>query len=113
MGAMMDAYDELVAELNDLGLQATNDPRNLRPPAVIVDPPTITDINGNIFQLRFPVVCVAPPPANLDAVRAALDMADSIIENINAATDGDPQIYTIGQTDLPAYRLTIQRTFRR
>ena len=113
MGAMMDAYDELVAELNALGLQTTNDPRNLRPPAVIVDPPTIADVNGHIFQLRFPVVCVAPPPSNLDAVKVVLEMADSIIENINAATDGDPQIYTIGQTDLPAYRLTIQKTVRR
>lgn len=113
MGIMNDTYDALVQELNDLGLQATNDPRNLRPPAVIVDPPSIVDVNGRIFQLVFPVVCVAPPSGNLDAIRPLLDMADSIIENINAATSGDPQIYTIGNTDLPAYRMTIQKTVRR
>lgn len=113
MGALNDAYDALVAQIADLGLQVTNDPRNLRPPAVIVDPPTIADINGQIMRLTFPVVCVAPPPANLDAVRAALNMADVIIENVNATLDGDPQIYPLGQADLPAYRLTVQLTVRR
>jgi hypothetical protein len=39
-------------------------------------------------------------------------MADVIVEHTNAL-DGDPQIYTIGQTDLPAYRLTVQLTVRR
>ena len=113
MGLLNDAYDELVAELVALDLPATNDPRNLRPPAVIVDPPSITDVNGHIVRLQFPVVVVAPPPGNLDAVRSALDMADTIVENVKATLDGEPQIYTIGQTDLPAYRLTVQLTVRR
>jgi hypothetical protein len=112
VGLLNDAYDELLGQLVDLGLPATNDPRNLRPPAVIVDPPTIANINGQIVRLTFPVVVVSPPPGNLDAVRAALDMADVIVEHTNAL-DGDPQIYTIGQTDLPAYRLTVQLTVRR
>jgi hypothetical protein len=107
-----DAYDELLETLIGLGLPATNDPRNLRPPAVIIDPPSITDVNGQICRLQFPVVVVAPPPGNLDAVRSALDMADVIIEGVNTL-DGEPQIYTIGQTDLPAYRLTVQLTTRR
>lgn len=112
MTVLNEAYDALVTQLAGLGLQVTHDPRNLRPPAVIVDPPSIADINGQIFRLNFPVVCVAPPPANLDAVRAALDMADLILENVTTL-DGEPQIYTIGQTDLPAYRLTVQLTIRR
>jgi hypothetical protein len=113
MGLLNETYDALVAQLVELGLPATHDPRNLRPPAVIVDPPSITDINGQIVRLQFPVVVVAPPPGNLDAVRSALDMADVIIENVNSTLDGEPQIYTIGQTDLPAYRLTVQLTARR
>ncbi len=112
MSFLTEAYDALVDQLSGLGLQVTHDPRNLRPPAVIVDPPSIADINGQIVRLTFPVVCVAPPPANLDAVRAALDMADLIVENVTTL-DGDPQIYTIGQQDLPAYRLTVQLTIRR
>ncbi len=112
MTVLNEAYDALVAQLAGLGLQVTHDPRNLRPPAVIVDPPSIADVNGQIFRLTFPVVCVAPPPANLDAVRAALDMADLVLENVTTL-DGEPQIYTIGQTDLPAYRLTVQLTIRR
>jgi hypothetical protein len=110
---LVEAYDELVIELRELGIDATNDPRNLRPPGVIVDPPSITDINGQIVRLQFPVVVVSPPPGNLDAVRSALEIADNIIENVNATLDGEPQIYTIGTTDLPAYRLTIQKTIRR
>jgi hypothetical protein len=112
VSVLNEAYDALVTQLAGLGLQVTHDPRNLRPPAVIVDPPSIADINGQIFRLTFPVVCVAPPPANLDAVRAALDMADLVLENVTTL-DGEPQIYTIGQTDLPAYRLTVQLTIRR
>ena len=108
----MEAWDTLVTQLGVAGLDVTRDPRNLRPPAVIVDPPSILDVNGQIVRLTFPVVCVAPPPANLDAVRAALDMADVIVENVTTL-DGEPQIYTIGQTDLPAYRLTVQLTIRR
>lgn len=112
MGAFVDAYLELVGEINDLGLQATADPRNLRPPMVIIDPPSIQDVNGQIFTLSFSVVCVAPPPANLDAIKTILDMADTIVEALPATT-GNPQIYTVGEVDLPAYNLTLTKTIRR
>lgn len=112
MTVLNEAYDALVTQLAGLGLQVTHDPRNLRPPAVIVDPPSIADINGQIFRLNFPVICIAPPPANLDSVRALLNMADVILENVTTL-DGDPMTYPTEQRDLPAYRLTVQLTIRR
>lgn len=112
MSLLNDAFDELAGLLEDAGLPVIQDVRNLRPPSVLVDPPTITAISGDLVKLDFPVVVVAPPPGNLDAVRVMLGMADTIVQAV-PCTGGAPSLYSVGNQDLPAYSMTVSLTVRR
>lgn len=106
-----DGLDYLVDQLTAAGLNATCDPRNVNPPCVLVEPPSLVVRNPATTELRFSLLALVPPPGNLDAVRALLDMADAITEQVDNCTDGEPT--TWGPTDLPAYRMTATVTLRR
>jgi hypothetical protein len=115
MGLLNDALTTLVGYLEDGNLPVIDDPRNLQPPAVIVEPPTITVRSANLVTCDFPVVCVAPPPSNRDAAKKLLDLADQIVALPEVLTlSGSPGIYTTQQgSELPSYQLTVQITMRR
>lgn len=106
-----DGLDYVVGQLTAAGLNATCDPRNVQPPCVLVEPPSLTVRNPHTVEARFSLLALAPPPGNLDAVRTLLDMADAITESVDNTTDGEPTTY--GSTDLPCYRMTTTVTLRR
>ena len=76
MTLILQAWDELVETLTDAGLTVVDDPRNLRPGTVMVDPPNIRGRSQSVVELDFPVTVVAAPPANRDAYRYLVDLAD-------------------------------------
>lgn len=114
MGLLNDALDALSAYLVAGDVPVIDDPRNLRPPAVLIEPPTITVRSASLVVCEFPVICVAPPPGNRDATKKLLDLADQIAELPEVLTlSGSPGVYTTGGQELPSYQLTVQITMRR
>lgn len=115
MGAnFVDTYDAVVSAIADTGLPTVTDVRNATVPCVIVDPPSISaGQSANLVQLSFQVTAVAPPPGNRDSLLWLLDAADEIVGAVNV-TSGGPGSYSVGQSECPAYSLTvviqIQRT---
>lgn len=111
---IIDAYEWVVAALED-GTDATviTDPRNARPPCILVEPPSITaNQNKTLAQLEFPITILGIPPGNKDTVQFLLTVADDVIEAVGPTTGG-PSVYTIGNQDCPAYTLTATIQIRR
>lgn len=106
------ALDEIITALEATGLPVVFDPASAKPGVVIVDPPTITVRNASIAECVFNVTCLTPPPANAAAERKMLDMADKVIQAVNA-TAGLPTVYATGGQNLPGYRLTTTITVKR
>lgn len=114
MTLLNDSYDLVISLLEDAGLPVVDDVRNLRPPAVIVDPPGIAPLSASLVQINFSVTCVAPPPGNRDSMKKVLDLADVIIALPGLVTTGGVSgVYNVGNQDLPSYNLTITTTARR
>lgn len=113
-GLFTDAYGILVDTLDEAGLPVIDDVRNLRPPSVIVDPPTFTVISNNLVSFEFPVSVVMPPPGNRDALLSALTLVDTIVELPSVLVlSGTSGVYATGGQELPSYQLTVQITVRR
>lgn len=112
MGLIRETYDELAQLLTAAGLPVITDSRNVRPPAVVIDPPSVTGISGTLVSLAFPVAVVAPPPGNRDALNVLLDYVADVVETV-PTTAGEPGTYNVGGQDLPSYQLTVTLTARK
>lgn len=106
MGRLNNAYDALVSQLTDAGLTVVNDSRNARPGTVLVEPGSVTvsSINGAQLLVEYPVIALAPPPGNADAMRKLNDMVDTIIDTVPAISAANG---SWGDTDLPAVTVTV------
>lgn len=111
VGSLNQALDWVLEQIAETGVRVTADPRTVQIPGVLVEPPSLTVNGRHIVELRFPIIALAPPPGNADAVRALLEIADTIAANVDNVTGGDPS--TWGDKDLPAYTLTATVTLRR
>lgn len=116
MGAnLTDAYDYVVAALEAAGITTVvTDARNVRPPCVLVEPPTITDNQSATFvELDFPITVMVPPPGNRDALVSLLATVDDVIGATTGPTTGGPSVVQVGNQELPAYQLTTRLQIRR
>lgn len=107
MGALNTAYDSLVSALQGAGLTVAVTDSAIRPGVVVVDPGSVevSSIRGGQRLIEFPVVCLAPPPGNWQAMRMMNDMADTVINTV-PATSASPGNYTANGQDMPC--LTVQ-----
>lgn len=112
MSLLQDAYDYVANELATAGLNVITDPRNLQPPCVIIDPPAIRALSGNIITSDVRVTVLVPPPGNRDALLKLLADADVIVDAVEVV-DGQPGSYPLGERDVPAYTLTVRVTLIR
>lgn len=111
MGRTNDARERLCAELTAAGLVVCEDSRNVRPGVVVVEPPVLTRSTfggaGTQLVCEFTLYCTAPPPGNLDALKAQLELVDTVINTV-PATGAQPTDYVSGSQSLPAYSVTVQ-----
>lgn len=112
MSLLLDAMNHVASELTAAGLNVVTDPRNIQPPCVLVEPPTIRALSGTIVTADVRVTVLAPPPGNRDAMVKLLTDADTIVDAAEVI-DGAPGTYTVGTQDLPAYSLTARITLLR
>ncbi len=112
---LVDAYTELIDRISSFGLSCYSNIQNLRPPGVVVDPPTIRSMSANLVELSFQISVVAAPPGDLRALRAILADADTIIENLTEASTltATAGVYAVGNQELPTYQLLAVITYRR
>ena len=112
MSTIADAITELVADLAAANLPVVSDPRNLRPPAILVDAPSVRALSLNVLELTVPVVIVAPPPGNSDAMAALVTMMDTVFALPIECTSmtANPGVYTIAGQELPCYSVSITLT---
>ena len=104
------AYDWVVTTLGDIGLdRVTADIRNVAPPCILVDPPTVTSLNLSTAQLDVPINVLGVPPATQQCITEILTRADSILmADAWLIVDAKPTTYTVGQQELPAYTVTVR-----
>jgi len=108
MGRLNNALTALQTSLTNAGLTAVTDPRKVRPGVVLIDPSNIevSSINGAQLLLEFPVVCMAPPPGNIDALTKLNDLADVVIDAV-PATSARAGSYAVGGQELPCITVTV------
>src|SRR4051812_27038219 len=96
MGAIATAMRDIVELLKAEGIRATNDPRNVNPPCVIIGPPTITlDSNcGGLATCNAYVV--GPGAGNLDTWVAIDDLAERVGQVVDVATI-TPAVYQLDE----------------
>lgn len=112
-GLIVDAIDLLAEVLEGTGHVVVTDANQIRPGVVVIDPPTLQVHNKDLYELQFPVWCLATPPADGRAERTMLDKADDIIQVAPATAGGAPGIYSTGGQEIPGYRVTVVLTVAR
>lgn len=109
MSTIADAIAGLVAELAAANLPVVSDPRNVRPPAVLVDAPSVRALSLAVLEITVPCVIVAPPPGNADAMTALVAMMDTMFSLPIECTEmsATPGVYSIAGQELPSYSVLI------
>jgi hypothetical protein len=97
---------DIVTALQAAGIRATNDPRNVNPPCVIVGPPSVV-LDSNCGGLATCTGYVIGPGAgNLDTWIAIDDLAERVGQVVDVATI-TPAAYQIDENPpQPALQLT-------
>jgi hypothetical protein len=107
------ALDDLAATLATVtGLQVVTDPRNLKPPCVMLGAPSFTAFNFNVVRMTYPLQIITLGPSNLDAMRSLLNLSALVLAKNVAVTEGRPTTLEIGGVLLPAYELTVEMEAR-
>ena len=104
-----EALDDLAAKLDTVtDLVVVTDPRNIKPPCVLIGAPTWSSpsMTNKYVRLEFPLQLFTLGPGNLDAVRSLFDLCAKVFSAGVAVTDGRPVTIEVGTALMPAYELT-------
>ena len=111
MSELGDARDVLAAKIAAAGLRVSTDPRELNPPCVLVGAPNIiVRVGSCALEEVVPVLVVAPPPGNADAVDWLLETVETLFGVITDVTQAVPITVTVGAAEAPAYELETRLT---
>lgn len=112
MGFLADLTSDLADQISALDITAVTDPRNIKPPCALVNPPLVEIVNATgLIRATYPVQLIAGGPANEYAINQLYDMADAAITGLSA-TEARPVPVTIGSATYPGYELTVIITAR-
>jgi hypothetical protein len=100
--------DDLAATLATItGLRVVMNPKDINPPCVFLNAPTIDAFNYNIARMEVPVDVITLGPASLDALRDVLAIVAKLMKKNVAMTDARPSIFEVGSQSYASYRVTI------
>ena len=103
-----EGLDDLAATLGTIsGLRVVTNPKDINPPCIFINAPTIDAWNYNIAKMEFPVDVVTLGPASLDAMRDILRIIALLLAKNVAVTDARPALFENGSQSYPCYRVTI------
>jgi hypothetical protein len=89
------------------GLRVVMNPKDINPPCVFINAPTIDAFNYNIARMEVPVDVITLGPASLDALRDVLAIVAQLMKKNVAMTDARPAIFEVGSQSYASYRVTI------
>ena len=112
-GTLHAAVNEVMAELAELGIPATADPRNARPGAVLVQLPTFNTYTYNVLDIRIGIQVCGPAVGAKDVSDVVMTVVDKIVNSPIAITEGRPTTVEVGGQSLPAYELTVAIAVKR
>jgi hypothetical protein len=103
-----EGLDDLAATLATItGLRVVMNPKDINPPCVFLNAPTIDAFNYNIARMEVPVDVITLGPASLDALRDVLAIVAKLMKKNVAMTDARPAIFEVGSQSYASYRVTI------
>jgi hypothetical protein len=106
--AFNDGYNAMVTALgNATGLTIADDPRNINPPGILVQAPTITMHSNNVAEFEFMVTVIGTGPGNKNALTKLLEIADKVREGKIGLKSARPIVQQVGGAEFPAYELVI------
>ena len=111
MGALTDEMRRVVDALKAAGIRATDDPRQLNLPCVIIGPPSIPDLDTGYSGLAtVTAYVVGLPPGNLASWRVIDDLAEQVGRVVDVESLSPVQYqHEAGKDPLPALQLTWTR----
>jgi hypothetical protein len=103
-----EGLDDLATTLATItGLRVVMNPKDINPPCVFLNAPTIDAFNYNIARMEVPVDVITLGPASLDALRDVLAIVAKLMKKNVAMTDARPAIFEVGSQSYASYRVTI------
>lgn len=103
-----EGIDDLAATLGTIsGLRVVTNPKDINPPCVFINAPSIDPINYNIARMEIPVDVVTLGPASLDALRDILAIVAKLMAKNVAVTSATPAVFEVGSQTYASYRVTI------
>jgi hypothetical protein len=103
-----EGLDDLAATLATItGLRVVMNPKDINPPCVFINAPSIDAFNYNIARMEVPVDVITLGPASLDALRDVLAIVAKLMKKNVAMTDARPAVFEIGSQSYASYRVTI------
>lgn len=106
-----DAGVALVDGLRKVGLRATNDPRNVNPPCLLLDRPSLLPVgNGCNRQVEWVLHAIVTGGDNALSWRSLDEMVQQVFALHGAqVTACTPETWPLNDTtDAPAYRIELQ-----
>lgn len=88
-------------------MTVTDDPRNLKPPCVLIDAPLMEGRGANTFLLTFPIVICTVGPNNRDALKSCMALVSKLVTANVGVTSGRSVDKEFGGVLYPAYELSI------
>jgi hypothetical protein len=103
-----EGLDDLAATLATItGLRVVMNPKDINPPCVFINAPSIDAFNFNIARMEVPVDVITLGPASLDALRDVLAIVAKLMKKNVAMTDARPAVFEVGSQSYASYRVTI------
>jgi len=103
-----EGIDDLAATLATIsGLRVVTNPKDINPPCVFINAPSIDAFNYNIARMDVPVDVVTVGPASLDALRDILAIVAKLLAKNVAVTSAVPAVFEVGSQTYASYRVTI------
>ena len=103
-----EGIDDLATTLATIsGLRVVTNPKDINPPCVFINAPTIDAFNYNIARMEVPVDVFTLGPASLDALRDCLRIVAALLAKNVAVTDARPAVFEVGSQSYASYRVTI------
>jgi hypothetical protein len=103
-----EGLDDLAATLATItGLRVVMNPKDINPPCVFINAPSIDAFNYNIARMEVPVDVITLGPASLDALRDVLAIVAKLMKKNVAMTDARPAVFEVGSQSYASYRVTI------
>lgn len=88
-------------------MAVTDDPRNLKPPCVLIEAPSFDAESANMITLQFPIVILTLGPDNRDGLKSCMSLVAKLVAANIGVKSGQNVTKEYGGVLYTAYEVTI------